>query len=62
MARLLGTLPNVDQVVTRDHPVPKADLCLPLMDLVARFTPDEASIAPPVELAVPADAGLAPAR
>jgi regulator of sirC expression with transglutaminase-like and TPR domain len=57
MRRLLGRLPNVDQLVTRDQPVPKADLCLPLMNLVALFTPDPASVAPPVELTVPADAG-----
>jgi tetratricopeptide (TPR) repeat protein len=55
--RLLGSLPNVDELVTRDHPVPKADLCLPLMDLVARFTADIATIAPPVELSIPARAG-----
>jgi len=57
MRRLLGKLPNVDEIVTRDQPVPKADFGLPLMDLVARFTPDVAAIAPPVELTIPADAG-----
>ncbi len=57
MRRLLGTLPNVDELATRDQPVPKADLCLPLMDLVARFTPDIASVPPPIELTVPVDAG-----
>ncbi len=57
MRRLLGHLPNVDELVTRDQPIPKADLCLPLMDLVARFTPDIASIVPPVELTIPPDAG-----
>jgi hypothetical protein len=53
----LGRLPNVDEIVTRDQPVPQADLCLPLMNLVARFTPDIASIAPPLDLSVPSDAG-----
>ncbi len=57
MRRLLGRLPHVDEIVTRDQPVPQADLCLPLMDLVARFTPDIASIAPPLPLAVPQGAG-----
>ncbi len=57
MRRLLGTLPNVDEIATRDQPVPQADLSLPLMDLVARHTPDRASVAPPVGLIVPAESG-----
>lgn len=55
--RLLDRPANIDLVVPRTQPPPQADLRLPLMDLLALYTPSPADIPDPVALAVPANAG-----
>ncbi|MDF3074453.1 MAG: repeat-containing protein [Alphaproteobacteria bacterium] len=57
VVRLAGKLPNVDLIVPRPQPAPPADVRLPLMDLLALYTPSPEAIPDPAPLAVPADAG-----
>lgn len=56
--RLLGGRPpNIDLVVPRPQAAPPADVRLPLMDLLALFTPAPDAIPAPMSIHVPADAG-----
>ncbi|MGE0154679.1 MAG: tetratricopeptide repeat protein [Reyranellaceae bacterium] len=57
IVRLLGRPPNVDLVVPRPQPPPHADVRLPLMDLLALFTPAPEAVPDPLPLAVPDGAG-----
>jgi hypothetical protein len=55
--RLIGRPANVDLIVPRPQAPPPADVRLPLMDLVALYTPSLEAIPDPVSLAIPVGAG-----